>query len=148
MPARSEPNRRSSLDERGEQPSPRQLRVAEAIRHVLAESLLKGEIHDPRLDTVSVTIAEVRISKDLRHARVYASELGRPLSDTTREALERAAPRLAGRVARAIHLKYAPRLVFVADALFDRADRIERLLIDERARLGPAHEGGEDEPGA
>jgi ribosome-binding factor A len=130
------------------EPTQRQLRVAECIRHLLAESLMRGEIHDARLEAASVTVAEVRVSRDLRYAKVFATELGRPLSLETRAALERAAPSLAGRLARQMHLKYAPRLHFVADALFDEAARIERLLAEERARLRRAPAGEDDEPRA
>jgi len=132
---------------RGE-PSQRQLRVAEQIRHLLAESLMRGEIHDVRLEAASITVAEVRVSRDLKHATVFATELGRPLSAGAQAALERAAPALAGRLARRMHLKYAPRLRFVADALFDEADRIERLLVEERARLHLSPAEKDDEPRA
>ncbi len=125
-------------------PTPRQLRVAEQMRHLLATYLLRGEVHDPRLDGRSLTVAEVRVSPDLRHATVYVSELGRPLGEDTRRALAAAAGRLAGRLARDMHLKYAPRLRFVADQQFEVADRIERLLRDARAHgvPGPAAEDG------
>jgi ribosome-binding factor A len=126
--------------ERAEGPSQRQLRVAERIRHLLAEALLRGELHDPRLDGASVTVGEVRIGRDLRHALVYVTELAGPIRPEVLAALERAAPRLAGRLARDIHLKYAPRLEFVADSLFDEAARMERLLSDAVARIRPAEE--------
>ena len=126
----------------GELPSQRQLRVGEQMRHLLADWLVRGEIHDPRLDGVSVTVSEVRVSPDLREAKAFVSELGRSLSAEVAAALRAAAPQLAGRLARAMHLKYAPRLRFVADTSFEEADRIERLLKAERARL-KAEEGGE-----
>lgn len=132
----------------GSEPSQRQLRVAERIRHLLAESLMRGEVHDRRLEAASVTVAEVRVTKDLRHATVFATELGRPLSAAARAALEQAAPQLAGRLARQMHLKYAPRLHFVADALFDEAARIERLMVEERARLHLLAADEDDEPRA
>lgn len=119
-------------------PSQRQLRVAEQIRHLLAEALLRGQVHDPRLAGLSLTIGEVRISPDLRHATVYASELGRPLRAEALAALGHAAAWLAGLVAREMHLKYAPRLQFVADTLYDEAARLERLLAEARARPGAA----------
>ncbi len=109
---------------------------------------MRGEIHDARLDGVSITVAEVRVSRDLKQATVFATELGRPLSPPVKAALERAGPWLAGRLAREMHLKYAPKLRFVADALFDEAARIERLLAEERARLHLPSEGEDDEPGA
>jgi ribosome-binding factor A len=124
-------------------PSQRQLRVGEQMRHLLAGWLLRGEIHDPRLDGVSVTVSEVRVSRDLRDATVFASELGRGLSERVAAALRAAAPRMAGRLAREMHLKYAPRLRFVADTSFEEADRIERLLRAGRARAAVTGEDGE-----
>ena len=124
--------------ERAQGPSQRQLRVAEQIRHLLAEALMRGELRDPRLDGVSITVGEVRIGRDLRHALVYVTELAGPIRSDVLDALNRAAPRLAGRVARDIHLKYAPRLEFVADSLFDEAARMERLVSDAVARIRPA----------
>jgi len=120
----------------GGAPSPRQRRVAEQMRHLLAEYLTRGEVHDPRLEGRSLTVSEVRVSPDLRHATVYLSELGRPLSEEARRALQAAAGRLAGRLAREMRLKYAPRLRFLADERFEVADRIERLLREARARDG------------
>ncbi len=129
---------------RGEQPlSQRQLRVGEQMRHLLAEYLIRGETHDPRLEGVSITIGEVRLTRDLRHATVYASELGADLSEPVAAALAAAAPRLAGRLAREMHLKYAPRLRFVADRSFEEAQRIESLLRRQRVRSADAEEGGE-----
>ncbi len=140
MPARSE------LRDPREEPSQRQLRVAEQIRHLIAEALMRGAIRDPRLEGKSVTVAEVRISRDLKHARVFATELGKPLSPEVLAALTRAAPWLSGWVTRAMHLKYAPKLEFVPDTLFERAHRVEQLLADERARLAPKAAEDADEP--
>lgn len=130
----------------GSEPSQRQLRVAEQIRHLLAEDLMRGEIHDTRLAGRSVTIGEVRVSRDLRHATVFASELGGRIHPAALAALEQASARLGGRMARRMNLKYAPRLHFVADELFDEAARMERLLAEERARL-PRQPQDEDEDG-
>jgi ribosome-binding factor A len=118
------------------EPSQRQLRVAEQIRHLLAEDLMMGHIHDPRLEGVSVTIAEVRISRDLKHATVFAAELGRKLRQETLNALVEQAPRLAGHIARRMHIKFAPKLHFVPDETFDEASRMQRLIDDDKARLG------------
>lgn len=126
--------------DRSELPSQRQLRVAEQIRHLVAEVLMRGELHDPRLDGVNVTIGEVRISKDLRHATVFAAELGRPLSATTLDALKDAAPALSGRLGRRMHLKYAPKLKFVPDMMFEEAARMERLIEEALQTLPPAPE--------
>jgi ribosome-binding factor A len=119
----------------GSGPSQRQLRVGEGLRHVLAELLLRGGLHDPLLSESHLTVAEVRVTPDLRHAVVYVTELGGGLRAELRQALERAAPRLRGEAARRLHLKYAPELSFRADRLFDQAAHIEALLATERALL-------------
>lgn len=125
-------------------PSTRHLRVAEQIRHLLAEDFLAGVVHDPRLAGTSITVGEVRVSRDLKSALVFASELGGALSPEKLEALEHAASFLGGRVARRMNLKYAPRLRFVADEMYDEAARISRLMQQERQRLGlPEVEDGD-----
>jgi ribosome-binding factor A len=121
-------------------PSQRQLRVGEGLRHVLAELLLRGELHDPLLAASHLTVAEVRVTPDLRHATAYVTELGGRLRPAVRQALERAAPRLRGEAARRLHLKYAPELTFRADPSFEEAARIEGLLATERRTLERWHE--------
>lgn len=108
--------------------SQRQLRVAEQMRHLLAEHLLRGELHDPRLAHASLTVSEVRVSRDLKNATVFTAALGSEPSPEVLAALQHAAAHLGGWLARQMHLKYAPRLQFVADESFARADRIERLV--------------------
>jgi ribosome-binding factor A len=109
-------------------PSQRQLRVAEEVRHVLAGLFARGGFRDPELADVQFTVAEVRMSPDLRQATVFVSRLGR--SDTTAllPALGRAAAYLRGEVARAVRLRVAPELHFSADVSLDAASRIEALL--------------------
>ena len=97
------------------EPSQRQLRVGEQIRHILAEVFTRGEVHDPRLQGRSLTVGEVRMSRDLRQATVYAAELGAQLAPETLAAL-----RACGAVARQSRgavdePRNAPRLRFVAD---------------------------------
>ena len=120
----------------GEPPSLRHLRVAEQIRHLLAEDFVAGVVHDPRLLGVSITIGEVRVTGDLKSAMVFASALGAPLGPERLEALAHAATFLGGRVARRMNLKYAPRLRFVEDEMYDEAARMTRLMQEERRRLG------------
>jgi ribosome-binding factor A len=120
---------------RAKGPSQRQLRVGEGLRHVLAELLLRGEVRDPLLSGSQLTVAEVRVTPDLRHAVVYVTELGGELRAEVRDALERAAPFLRGEAARRMHLRYAPELSFEADRSFSEAARIESLLAAERRTL-------------
>jgi ribosome-binding factor A len=115
--------------------SQRQLRVGEGLRHVLAELLMRGELRDPLLAEASLTVTEVRPSRDLRHATVFVTRLGGELGDDLLAALARAAPYLRGEAARRLHLKYAPELAFRPDTSFAEAARIETLLEEERAQL-------------
>ena len=113
-------------------PSKRQLRVGEALRHVLADLLLRGAFRDPDLQDVSITVAEVRTSPDLRNATAYVMPLGGG-SDPERAAaivaaLNRASAFIRSQVARSVELKFVPSFAFELDATFDQADRIESLL--------------------
>lgn len=130
----------------GTGPSQRQLRVGEEMRHVLAELLMRGGLREPALADAPVTVSEVRISADLRHAVVFVTELGGELQPERLQALERAAPQLRGEVARRMRLKYAPELTFRPDRSFAEAARIEALLAEERVAMGLA--GDEDDDGA
>ena len=109
-------------------PSQRQLRVAEQVRHLLAEHLTRGDLHDRHLEPVSVTVSEVRMSRDLRHAQVFVAELGEEIQPATLDSLARVAPFLAGRLAREMNLKYAPKLRFEPDTSFSYAAKIDSLL--------------------
>lgn len=117
-------------------PSQRQLRVGEELRHVLADLLMRGDAREPALADAQLTVSEVRISADLRHAVVFVTELGGELPPERLEALKRAAPQLRGEVTRRMRLKYAPDLTFRPDPSFAEAARIEALLAEERAAVG------------
>lgn len=108
----------------------RQLRVGEALRHALADVFERGELRDPALSGVPVTVTEVRISPDLRNATVFVMPLGGGDAAAIVAALEHAAPYLRRRVAEVMTLRYAPALSFRTDDSFDYADRIDALLHD------------------
>jgi ribosome-binding factor A len=128
----------------GAGPSQRQLRVGEELRHLLAELLMRGGLREPALADAQLTVSEVRISADLRHAVVFVTELGGELPAERLEALERSAPQLRGEVARRMRLKYAPDLTFRPDRSFAAAARIEALLAKERAAVGSASHKDDD----
>ncbi len=134
---------------RGEKaPSQRQLRVGEEIRHALAMILERGELRDPGLQGVSVTITEVQAAPDLRHAYVYIMPLGGERSggelDTVLQALKRARPFLRRHISKALSLKFSPDLHFAADETFDEADRIGALLRDPHVAQDTARLPEED----
>ena len=120
-------------------PSQRQLRVAEEIRHVLAGVFARGEVRDPELADVLITVTEVRISPDLKHATAFVTRLGRSDVGEKLAALRRAAPFLRAQLARALRLRGVPEVHFQADTSIDNAMHIETLLhAPEVARdLGP-----------
>jgi len=115
-------------------PSQRQLRVAELIRHALAQMLTRGEIHDDVLAAHVVTVPEVRMSPDLRLATIYVMPLGGKDVGPVLAALDRNKRYIRGEVAEAVNLKFAPDIRFLADETFDEADRIERLLASDKVR--------------
>jgi ribosome-binding factor A len=109
-------------------PTQRQLRVGELIRHVVAEMLSRGEVHDPVLEGHLLTVPEVRMSADLRLATIYVMPLGGHDQAEVISALDRHKKFLRGEIARNVNLKFAPDLRFRVDDRFDEAERIEKLL--------------------
>jgi ribosome-binding factor A len=108
--------------------SQRQLRVAETVRHAVAEILAQGSAHDPDLDGHIITVPEVRMSPDLKLATIYVMPLGGRDTETVVAALERNKKFLRGELARRVNLKFAPDIRFRVDERFDEAERIEKLL--------------------
>ena len=113
-------------------PSQRQLRVAEEIRHILAGVLMRGELRDPLVAGVSVTVSEVRISPDLKNATVFALPLAGSNVDDVLKGLNRSAPYLRSQVGQTLQLRYAPTLTFVEDKSFDEAGHIDELLRSDK----------------
>ena len=114
------------------QPSQRQRRVNELLRHALAEMMLRDEIRDDDLKGVSITVTEVEVSPDLRNARVYMVPLGGDNQEAVLEALRRHARFLRGELARRVTLKFSPALSFELDTKFDTSDRVDALLRSEK----------------
>ena len=106
----------------------RRLRIAEEIRHILAALFARREFRDPELAAADITVTEVRVSPDLKHATVFVTRLGRSDVDALLPALKRAAPFLRAEVAHSVRLRHAPDLAFQPDHAPDRALSIDRLL--------------------
>ncbi|MFN3512386.1 MAG: 30S ribosome-binding factor RbfA [Phenylobacterium sp.] len=115
-------------------PSQRQLRAGELIRHSLVEILREEDIADPAMEGVSVTVTEVRMSPDLRHAVCFVEPLGGEGAEAVVEALNRHAKFLRGRLGRTIDMKFTPDLKFLHDESFDEAGRMSRLFDDPKVR--------------
>ena len=115
-------------------PSQRQQRVAELVRHALAEVLQRGDIQDEVLASHVVTIPEVRMSPDLKLATAYVMPLGGRDEKAVLQALDRNRKALRAEVAHRVNLKFAPDLRFRRDETFDEAARIEALLRSDKVR--------------
>ena len=110
------------------EPSQRQLRVGEVLRHALANLLERGEARDPQLAGVPITVTEVSISPDLGSATAYVMPLGGSNAEEVLDSLRRAAPFFRRRIGGIVTLKRLPQLSFALDSRFDAADRIAELL--------------------
>jgi ribosome-binding factor A len=104
------------------------------VRHALVEALRTEDFADPALVGVSVTITEVRMSPDLRHALCFTTPLGGEHAPEVISALNRASRFLRGRLGKMVDLKFTPDLKFVPDDSFDEAERMARLFSDPKIR--------------
>ncbi len=118
----------------GPGPSQRQLRVGELIRRTLSEVLMRGDVHDPDLNRLSVTVGEVRTSPDLKVATAYVLPLGGQGQDEIIELLARNKPELRRIIGKKLELKYAPDLRFRLDETFDQMDETRRLFAQDEVR--------------
>ncbi|HYP64368.1 MAG TPA: 30S ribosome-binding factor RbfA [Acidocella sp.] len=121
-------------------PSQRQLRVGEEIRHILADLLLRTEFHDPVLAREHITVSEVRMSPDLKHALVFATVLGHKDIAPLLPALKRVAPYLRAQMGPKLGLRVTPELKFVADAALDEATKINEILHRPEVERDLKHE--------
>ena len=124
-------------------PSQRQLRAGELIRHALVEILREEDLHEAALEA-PVTLTEVRMSPDLRHAVCFVEPLGGVHAREAVEALNRHARFLRGRLGRQIEMKFTPDLRFVHDESFNAAARMDALFNRPEVRRDLSSPEGED----
>ncbi len=115
-------------------PGQRQLRVGELIRRTLSEVLLRGDVHDPDLNRMSITVGEVRVTTDLRVATIYVLPLGGEGKDEVIKLLARNKGELRRIIGKKVALKFAPELRFQLDETFDRMDETRRLFAQDAVR--------------
>ena len=113
-------------------PSVRVLRVGEQVRHILSEILARGDVHDDLLTKHPVSITEVRMSPDLRHATVFVKPLLGQDEEAVLKALRTNTAYLQREVAGRVRTKYAAKLKFLADESFDEGGHIDRVLRSEK----------------
>ena len=118
----------SRSHQKGGDPSQRMLRVAELIRHAMAQLLSRGEINDPDLAGLVVTVPSVKMSPDLKLATIYVMPLGGQAQDAIVAVLDRHKKFLRGEIAHQINLKFAPDIRFKVDESFVNSARIDALL--------------------
>ncbi|MCP1217026.1 30S ribosome-binding factor RbfA [Acetobacter orientalis] len=109
-------------------PSQRQLRVGEEVRRVLAELFARTTFRDPELADTAVTVTEVRLSPDFKHATVFVARLGRSDVDALLPGLKRVAPWLRTQMSHKLRLRVAPELHFQPDTTLDEAMHMDALL--------------------
>lgn len=124
--------RRNDGQHTREQQSVRVLKVGERVRHILSELLTRGEVHDETLTATTVSVTEVRMSPDLRSAKVYVKPLLGNEEVAVVKALRQNTAYFQREVAKRLGLKSAPKLQFKPDESFDEAARIEQLLDDPK----------------
>lgn len=127
-----------------ERRSVRVLRVGEQVRHVLSELLARGEVHDDVLSATTISITEVRMSPDLRHATVFVKPLLGKDEEVVLKALRTNTAFFQKEVASRIRTKYAAKLKFLADDSFDTGSHIDRLLSDPKVAQDLGKDAAED----
>lgn len=118
----------------GPGPSQRQLRVGELIRRTLSDVLMRGDIHDPELNRLSVTVGEVRTSPDLKVATAYVLPLGGEGQNDVIGLLARNKGELRRIIGKKLALKFSPDLRFRIDETFDKMDETRRLFAQDNVR--------------
>lgn len=123
--------------------SQRQLRVGEMIRRTLSELLMRGDVHDPDLNRMSITVSEVRVTPDLSIATAFVLPLGGKDADKAIALLAQNKGELRRLLSKEMTTKHTPDLRFLPDETFDRMDETSRLLGQEAVRRDVAAEDGD-----
>ena len=110
------------------------LRVAELVRHAVAQLLARGEINDPVIEKHVITVSRVKMSPDLKLATIYVVPLGGKDEPEVIAALDRHRKFLRGEIARDVNLKFAPEVRFRIDDSFDNVSKIDAILNSEKVK--------------
>ncbi|WP_143155447.1 30S ribosome-binding factor RbfA [Loktanella atrilutea] len=132
----------------GGAPNQRQLRLGELIRRRLSELLQRGEIHDPDLSRMMITVGEVRCSSDLSVATAFVLPLGGDNKEEALLALRKSRHEIRREVAKVLNIKYAPEIRFEIDDTFDRMDATRALFERDDVKADLAAPDGPDADGA
>ena len=108
----------------------RLLRIGEQVRHTLSDILARGDVHDETLAKHMVTVTEVRMSPDLRHATEFIKPLLGKDEAAVLKALRTNTAYLQRETAARVQMRYAAKLKFLSDESFDEGSHIDKLLKD------------------
>ena len=112
--------------------SQRQLRVGELIKQSLGQIFLRDEAKVPAIETKNITVTEVRMSPDLKNARAYVIPLGGKDTEKTLSILTEFSHLIRKALSKKINMKFLPRVYFVGDKSFDYAEKIEKLILENK----------------
>ena len=112
--------------------SQRQLRVGELIKQSLGQIFLRDEAKVPNINTKNITVTEVRMSPDLKNARAYVIPLGGKDTDKAVSTLTEFSHRIRKVLSKKVDMKFLPRVSFVSDKSFDYAEKIEKLIQENK----------------
>ena len=114
--------------------SQRQLRVGELIKQSLGQIFLRDEAKVPSFDTKNITVTEVRMSPDLKNARAYVIPLGGKDTEKAVDKLTEFSYLIRKALSKKIDMKFLPRVSFIGDKSFDYAERIEKLIQQNKLK--------------
>ena len=109
-------------------PTNRQLKVGELLRHKISEELIRNPFFDKKYSNISLTVTEVKMTPDLKKAKVFVVPLSSENFDDIFEKLNVIAPKIQGKIGRSLGLRFTPEIVFKKDFTFEKIDKIEKLL--------------------
>ena len=112
--------------------SQRQLRVGELVKQSLGQIFLRDEAKVPNLETKNITVTEVRMSPDLKNARAYVLPLGGKNVDNAVSTLTEFSYLVRKALSKKLDIKFLPRVSFIADKSFDYAEKIEKLILENK----------------
>ena len=112
--------------------SQRQLRVGELIKQSLGQIFLRDEAKVPNLETKNITVTEVRMSPDLKNAKAYVIPLGGKDTDKTVSLLTEFSHQIRKVLSHKVDMKFLPKVYFVGDKSFDYAEKIEKLIQENK----------------
>ena len=112
--------------------SQRQLRVGELVKQNLGELFIRNEAKIPSINSKLITVTEVRMTPDLKTARVYVIPLGGIDTSQTVKILTEYSHLVRKALSKRLDIKFLPKLTFVEDNSFEYAEKIEKIIKKNR----------------